>query len=430
MRHVNRPRFLARAISLVFPFLFVSLPAIGETGRLHKPPLLGDHYRTWTFQSMSRMNPHDLGDFYPFRPDAEWVAEYASDQGSIYSDLQQRLFSVDVVTPIATGPQLGSSPNDPRSARIIAWDLGLDKALPGYQVMPYYPRAYPGDLQTQVQANLRKAGVSKAIFLKVQALTGPNLSSLGAEMAVAAQILDDWVSIAAEAATKAALADQEASRSAELHAVALAAGAEADEAALGVRGDVLERLHAATYLSDLTDQDLAYLADILRAELSVWRAGRYNRSHQRAIPTPLRIARVAAAHRASQPGYDACLADGSRNPARAGNDPESMAQPICFTDATDRAVYRWYRAQRRVQLAQPTESFPDFGLAARLIESFGDIRPAWAGAYTARALDWSNHAEVVEAQIASSFSSSDTDDIGILRLNERANSLICKEATP
>lgn len=431
MAFFTHPRALIkRAIPLMFGMLFAHGLFASGTGRLHKPPLLGDHFRTWTYQSISRMHPHDLGDFQPFRPDSEWTHEYLHEPASIYSDLQQRLFTDDPPGSIPIGTPTGPFPDDTRTARIIAWDLGLDKALPGYQVMPYFPRAYPGDLQTNVQANLRKAGVAKSVFLKAQALSGPRLSTLGAELAVAVQILSDWVALGNEAAVAAAAAAQDVARGIGPTDAAIAARAEADEAALGVREDVLSRFDQAMSLADMNDQDLAYLADILRVELSVWRAGRYNRSHQRAIPTPLRVARVAAAFRAGQSDYNACRADGARDVTHAGNRPETLARPICFTDATDRAVYRWYRARRADELAQSADAFADFASAARLIDNFGEVRPAWAGAYTNRALDWSNHVEVIEAQIAASFSSSDTDDIGFFRLNERANLLICRRSTP
>lgn len=427
----NRPSAaMRRGIPLMCGLLFSHSLFANDTGRLHKPPLLGDHYRTWTYQSMSRMHPYDLGDFQPFRPDGEWMQEYLNDPASIYSDLQQRLFATDPAGPALADIRTGPFPDDNRTARIIAWDLGLDKALPGYQVMPYFPRAYPGDLPMPIQANLRKAGVSKTVFLKAEALAGPRLSTLGAELAVAVQLLSDWVVFANDAARAAAVAEQEVARATAPVDAALTARAEADEAALGVREDVLSRFNQAMSLADMNDQDLAYLADILRVELSVWRAGRYNRSHQRAIPTPLRVARVAAAFRAAQSDYNACRSDGARDVAHAGNRPETLTRPICFTDATDRAVYRWYRARRTDELAQSADAFADFGSAARLIDNFGEVRPAWAGAYTNQALDWSNHAEVIEAQIAASFSSSDADDIGFLRLNERANLLICRRSTP
>jgi hypothetical protein len=75
------------------------------------------------------------------------------------------------------------------------------------------------------------------------------------------------------------------------------------------------------------------------------------------LPVPLRIARMAAAYRDQQPfDVDPCLSVRDHNPATAGKgrgDP----LPLCFNDATDRAVYPWFVAELRREMAhtRPTE---------------------------------------------------------------------------
>jgi hypothetical protein len=365
--------------------------------RFHRPPPPGNEYAAWTLRSLALMNAYDLGDVAPFHPDAEWAREYLADPLSIYSDLHPRLFSGNR----AESPDATAFPESKRTARAIAWDLGLDKALPGFQTLPDYPGATPGNLTLDVAANLDKTGVTPVYFQKAHVLGGNDLYALSAEFAVALQTLHDWVE----------------------------ATPWADREAFGVDEDALRRVMSARSLDDVSDHDLVYLADILRSELSVRSGGAAMPDARRALPAPLRIARVAAAYRAGNAGYAACHGDGSRKDT-AGFLPEDLAHPICFSDATDRAVYRWYRSVRRQQLSQPPEAFHgDFGQAARLIDHFAGVRPAWAGAYTDEALDWSNHAEVVEAQLALDGPVPRDADTGFYRLVERANLLICRTAT-
>lgn len=365
--------------------------------RFHRPPPPGNEYAAWTMRSLALMNAYDLGDVSPFHPDAEWTREYLADPSSIYSDLHPRLFSGNR----AESADATAFPDSKRTARAIAWDLGLDKALPGYQTLPDYPGPTPGNLTLAVAANLDKSGVAPIYYEKAYALGGNDLFTLNAEFAVALQTLHDWVE----------------------------ATPWADREAFGVDEDALRRVMSARSLDDVSDHDLVYLADILRAELSARSTGDAAAGARRALPAPLRIARVAAAYRASNAGYAACHSDGSRKDT-AGSLPEDLARPICFSDATDRAVYRWYRSMRRHQLAQPPEAFHgDFGQVARLIDHFADVRPAWAGAYTNEALDWSNHAEVVEAQLALDSPVPRDADTGFYRLVERTNLLICRTTT-
>jgi hypothetical protein len=378
----------------------MAMPALAvDITHAHRPPPTGNRYLDWTLSSMQMMHPHDLGDFTPFTDDGAWAAHYLGDPASIYSGLHRRLFSGDGKTAV----HRPAFPLSMQTGRMIAWDLGFDKALPGYQVIPDYPSRTRADMQVLIAANVQKADVLPLYYNKAYALVGDQLSTLNAEVAVAAQILHEWVEGSAWSTRKA----------------------------MGIDEDVLRHYVQAGSLDDLTDYDLTYLADVLRSELSAWRGGRATSEGQREMPTPLRIARVAAAYRTSNdPFYDACNDDGTRNPAKAGNDPEVASPVICFTDATDRAVYRWYRAERARQLAQEPAAFTHFDQVARWIDHFGDIRPLWAGAYRNKALDWSNHAEVVEAQMVATGHPDEADETSFLRLVERANLLICRSSVP
>lgn len=398
----SRSRARSGIVGLTMLMLCMHAHAVTDN-RFHRAPPLGDAYKAWTLRSLGMLDAQSLGDFHPLQADVSWRLEYLENPSSIYSDLHPRLFAA------LSGemPRPDVYPGSPSDGRVVAWDLGFDKALIGFQALPEYPQKMPvGGHHPLVAASMEKAGVRRLYFDLGYRLAGEKLRAIGAEIAVALEILRDWVNVTPVE----------------------------DQGILGVDPYVLGRFEVANKLSDLPDSDLAYLADVLRSELSIWRAGRANSvradgTPQRELPTPLRIGRVAAAYRTSQaPLYTACLADGQRDPAEAGDVPEDLSRPICFTDATDRATYRWYRATRQHELSQQPDAFPNFSDAARLIDHFGDIRPAWAGAYNNNALDWSNHAEIVEAQMALTGEASATYDMTFYRLVERANLLICRRA--
>lgn len=360
-------------------------------------PPLGDKYREWVLRSMSALSPGDLASTYPFQPDDAWVEEYLQSPSSIYSELHPRLFTWNMLhddsmpgIPMATS----------RAAKAIAWDLGLAKAMPGRGGQLDHVHADIMNYDAQVRANLGKAGVFARYFQKAYELGGNDLYTLNAEMAVAVQILHEWV---------------EATPSEE-------------RLELGVYEDVLQRFESATSLSDIPDADLGYLADILRSELSTWHAGNANVYGVRELRTPLRIARVAAAYEGTQGGVPVCDDTMAHIPGRASLVPEDISRAICATDATDRAVYRRYRALRAHQIDAAASSFSNMERAGRLVDTFADIKPAWAGAFNAKALDWSNHAEVLEAQMAAEGDPQRDTDMDFYRLVERANMLVCRSA--
>jgi hypothetical protein len=336
----------------------------------------------------------------PFLADGEWVVEYLADPASIYSELKPVLRSGSYEA------SAGFREPFPRSRfvnRVIAWDLGLDKALPFHLYWNWSTPPEFGLTTGNQAAQIYKAGVPAAIYRQAQRLSGAELSTLGAELAVAASVLSEWLVL---------------ERS------------NPQSGSNGLRPDVFRRFENATSLADLSEQDLAYLADILRYELSVAHSGFNFFTVERPLPTPLRIARVAAARHVDHSDLAACLADGAHDPVKAGTLPEDLSHPICMADANDRAVYRWYRTQRAAELARPEGDFEDFDQAARLIHYFDDVRGAWANAYADEALDWSNHAEVVEAQIAATITPATLDAPTLDGFFERANALICTGKNP
>lgn len=402
---MNRRDLILRYGAIMTGIVLCTMPVITDAtpaGRFHTNNQQGDLYGVWVRNSMKRLSPTDLGNFWPFQDDSVWEGEFLETPGSIYSDLHPRMFTSngdDIPGDEDIFPRARS-----RAAKAMAWDLGLDKALAGYQAPVTQHSIETGGHAPVVKANYTKAGVMTRYFQKAYDIGNNNLYTINAELAVAVQILHEWVE-----ATDAV-----------------------DRFEMGVYDDVLLRFERATSLRDMTDADLAYLADILRGELSTWRAGRLNAFGYREIPTPLRIARVAAAYASTQEGYLACQPDSQRDMSHAGTIPEQLDKPICFTDANDRAVYRWYREKRKAQLAVPPREYIsvyDMASAGRIVDAFADIKPAWAGAFATQALDWSNHAEVVEAQMAAQGDPTRDTDMDFYRLVERANLLVCRSAT-
>lgn len=392
-------------------------PSHAHQAHIYRDSLFGDHHTRWTIRSLLHTAGTDATTRASLRPDDAWLAEYQDDPASIYSGLSSSLTQAALVyTPrgaMAAAPDAGAGTMNPVGAfpatapvnRMLAWNLGLHKALPSDQFRydAIQPELKGADIDANARSNLLKAGVYPTVLAQAQRLSGPSLSTLGAELAIAVSTLMEWRRVAAGRAND-----------------------------LGIRLDVIDRFKAATSLADMTEQDLSYLADILRLELSIWRGGTPGVFFNLSLPAPMRIARAAAAHHGSRAGYAACSADGTRNPLTAGTSPDDLAHPICFTDATDRSVYRWYRAMRASELAQTPQAFADFDQASRLIAHFSDVRGSWAGAYAEEALEWSNHAEILDAQMIATQADPalGIDEQAFLRLVDRASHLVCRSGAP
>lgn len=389
-----RPLFCARQ---VVPCLALALCAAATVTsanpqlpihRYHYSPRQGTTYQAWLRQAIDPAHREAGAADEPFLADSRWIEGLLQMPGSIYSDFKPEVFS---------SKALAGLPDDIRTRRVVAWDLGLDKALLGHQAFTYAFSDDLNGLSVDVRANLIKSGVTKRYYEKAfKSGGGYTLSTLAAELAVAAQVLSEWVD----------------------------ATPETEREVLGVRVDVLRRLERTQGWEPLPADDLEYLADILRSELSSFRAGRDNVYRQRELPTPLRIARLAAAYRAGKGfGYpDPCSFGGAANPDRAATDPSDSSRPLCFTDATDRAVYAWYLAERERQLRFPTRGCKGGALPCeRLHDAFVDIRPTWAGAFPGQVLTHAARAEIAELQIAQDLSPDELSDTTFLQLLQRAH---------
>ncbi|SKB98188.1 hypothetical protein [Luteibacter sp. 22Crub2.1] len=435
MRSTMKVVTAAKACVPLLALLAASVADARSQGLIHEEFIRGDHHARWTLLSLKRAGQGGPTTRSPFHSDEVWRSEYLETPDSIYSDLAAPVaLAANEYVPRTGNPreglaysegtgshptlvwprsprvqsdESGSFPIDAGVNRMIAWNLGLYKALPTdlrkvtsqpfgwYHVEPFDDNA---------RFNLFKADIGPDILEKAMALSGAELSTLGAQLALSIATLNRW------------------------------SDSMDDPERYGIRRATLAHFWSATTLADLTEQDLSYLADILRMELTVAQLGvpPGDINGAIAIPTPLRVARTAAAWHGSRPGYSACHANGSHDPEQAGLIPERLDRPICFMGATDRAVYRWYRARRATELATSSDDFAHFDQAARLIAHFADVRPVWAGAYADEAADWAVHAEIIEAQLVATqtLGSMASDEAGFLRMTTRANQRICRSREP
>lgn len=255
-----------------------------------------------------------------------------------------------------------STPNAPVSdamaLRILQWDMGYTKALPGRDIALGESHGYRNAL---VAANALKAGVDADIFWQALAIFGNRHSTVAAKIAVAAQILRD-----------------QAARH----------GADRD-AVMNIRRDVLGRFMAIDAGGTMDDYDMHYLTRLLDDETGRYAAAWPSSSGDRQIPTPYRVARTAAAYRHAQGFVTApCNDRGNRIPHIASSDTASGAA-MCFTDAHDRAVFDWYKAEFRRQ-ATAVRDTPHhtngIGLLLGLLAPFGALLDVMAVAEFSEAL--------------------------------------------
>ncbi|NID04541.1 hypothetical protein HBF26_06570 [Luteibacter jiangsuensis] len=225
---------------------------------------------------------------------------------------------------LASLPALKEHGDTERQAmRALQWDLGTTKARPGQEI-PHeamskvdLSRLYPQHRDPLVVAGIAKAGVDADIFSAALAVTTDAHSTVAANYAVAAQIIRDR------------------------------ARAYPPEAwpRMGIRAGIVDRLVASVIPEDFADPDRRYLSLLVEQEARTRRVGLRNQYGLRGLSTPYRVARLAAAYRDGQ-GYALastfpCGPDGSHQPG-AGTQAPGDHRPLCFVDASDNAVYRWY----------------------------------------------------------------------------------------
>lgn len=237
--------------------------------------------------------------------------------------------------------------------------------------------------------NAIKAGVQADIFNKALAIFGTRHSTFAAKYAVAAQILRERI----------------------------AATPEDKREVRNVEPDVLDRFMNLPEGGSLDAYDAQYLRDLLEGEVNRHTVARPSFRGLREIGTPFRIARVAAAYRDNQ-SYVAppCTNNFRYREGVASLDPTQG--PVCFVDASDRAVYAWYNEEFRRQAGLIRESQPEKSPLANvlaLLVPFGAV------------LDILAAAEFVETLAAEDLAASgEIEEEEALALEERSSGLMCR----
>ena len=200
-------------------------------------------------------------------------------------------------------------------------ELGFTRSRPWTDVRDGYGPPINGVRGVPSHA---KANVDSDILIAVRDKVGRDYPAIAALYAVAAQLL------------------REKARGTPV----------AEQRRTGLRVEVLDGIEATPQRWRPTAFDLQYLAVLLDGGMREWDIGPSEEAARPLLPLPLRLARMAAAYRDQQPfDVDPCLNPREHNPATAGTggtDP----RPLCFNDATDRAVYAWFVAELRHETAR------------------------------------------------------------------------------
>lgn len=269
------------------------------------------------------------------------------------------------------------------------WDLGFTKNHPPEDVAHS-----PADLRTIAGApGIMKAGVEPDIYIQAIHLLGPDYPAMVANYAVAAQVLR----------TKLATTPRWLWES------------------RGLRQDVLDRFVNMTGAHGLSDFDLHYLIQLLEGAMATWDAGPQSVYGNRELSVPLRVGRLAAAYRQRLPfTNEPCLASGAYDPVHAGMGGVDR-RPLCFDDATDRAVHAWYAMTLIRELASA-------GVPERMAAPLRASRQGWIGIRRPGTFKAATRQEVVEAKVAGqllgegAMSYGDTYDV-----TRRALRLACRQ---
>ncbi|HXP00299.1 MAG TPA: hypothetical protein VN813_07340 [Luteibacter sp.] len=264
-----------------------------------------------------------------------------------------------------------STPDHPVSQRDLhemkVWDLGLKKARFGYDIhwLSDEFRHLTG------ATGAMKAGVEPDIYKKALARLGRTYPAIAANYGLAAQIL------------RSKLASTPRQQWKE-H---------------GLREDVLDRFLQARGADELYDYDLHYLIQLLDGAMATWDVGHQSTYGLRELPAIFRVGRLAGAFRDRLPyEHPPCLSpSGKFDPAHAGQGGVDT-RPLCFADATDRAVHGWYVVTLRAELA----AIRNGGTAAmqRVAAPLRSSRQGWIGIRRDGVMKMASRKEVVEAKIA------------------------------
>ena len=341
---------------------FVALPVLGATHTLDVMSVLIREYSREgsSAEYLARMDDSSYERYVLSRPNFP------------YADV------VKVSLPEADAPTRRaiawvSTPDFPVNPRDLhdmkVWDLGYTKARTGRDI----PRL-PDELRnTSGAPSLVKAGIDADLYVQAMHLSGAEHPMIAANYALAAQLLRTKLST-----TPRVLWAQH-----------------------GLRHDVLDRFVHAGSGTSMYDYDFYYLIHILDGAMSTWSAGDLSTYGLRELPTTFRVARIAAAYRDRLPyDHEPCRADRSYDPRYAGMGGVDK-RPLCFEDATDRAVHAWYAMAFRAELSS-IRPVPRSGatVAERMATPLQASRQGWIGIRRNGLIEDAVRLEVVEAKIA------------------------------
>ncbi|HVI54716.1 MAG TPA: hypothetical protein VM621_06655 [Luteibacter sp.] len=204
-------------------------------------------------------------------------------------------------------------------------ELGFTKSRPWTDVADFYGfpiNSYPG------VPSHTKADIDADIVIAVRDMVGNDYPAIGAMYAVAAQLLRDKLS-------NTPVAEQKR---------------------IGLRPDVLNGMSSTPRQWRPSEFDRQYLAILLDGAVRDWDIDAPRNPLLPRLSVPLRVARMAAAYRDQQPfDVQPCLTPRQRNPFTAGKGGDD-SRPLCFNDATDRAVYAWFVRQLRREMTEKRRS--------------------------------------------------------------------------
>jgi hypothetical protein len=289
------------------------------------------------------------------------------------------------------GLSIESGDKSASALAMLQWQGGFTKARIGVDVA-VDGAAIRGYRNGYAAANAVKAGVDSDIFLKAWDMNG-RMTTVAAGHAVALQLLREQITTNAPATYEAR----------------------------GIKPGVLERYLRQDYPERIGENDLNYLADLLRYAISR-RGFTVDSAGRRQLPAAYRVARVAAAYSDAE-GYlnyrGYCVGNEPNPREPRGPDAEAYQRPLCFVAATDRAVQSWFRRQMRHEAALVKSAHESRDeTAARLANWFGNVLLL---------IDLAGFVEIREAGLVEEMST----EGGIAEeeaafAEERANQLTCR----
>jgi hypothetical protein len=389
MRNKNRVPSALRTTLAISICLCLSGTAIARVG-----PPEGDIFSAWIKARLAETPVRDY-----LVADDIVTSDMVTPPGSVYTRLRNVPYGFRgtvwhrALSTLASGDTPLSRAE---ATEALAWDLGMTNGYPG-RSDPAHPAPDLG--VAWAGAQLQKAGVPEDIARKALALVGPGAYTAAANYAVAVQLL----------AEKMACFDP------------------SQWAAIGLRADVLGRFMLAQSLADLSDYDLIYLARLLQGALSTWHGGEVTRFGRRELPTPLRVARVAAAFRDMQ-GYtdEPCTDEGQPRADIAAVVPDDASKALCLVAANDRAVLDWYQTVFDVQRDPARSNFIN-APALRVIRLLRPLRPLWLGVLDGKLRRYATHVEVLESMVADRVNDSEQSAESADRYRERRALFLCEK---